>query len=104
MQCKLKVNYIEEKAITNFKKTLPKPHSDLANQTLKDPYMFDFMMLKKGAQEHEIEISLTKNITQFLLELGKGFAFIGRQYELTINKKTTDWICFFTISNCVVLW
>ena len=87
MQIESKLYNREGKAVTNFKKTLPKPHSDLANQTLKDPYMFDFMMLKKDAQEHEIEISLTKHITQFLLELGKGFAFIGRQYEITINKK-----------------
>ncbi len=87
MQIESKLYEREGKAITNFKKTLPKTHSDLANQTLKDPYIFDFMMLKKDAQEYEIEKSLTKHITQFLLELGKGFAFIGRQYEITINKK-----------------
>lgn len=76
------------KAINNFETTLPKIQSDLANEILKDPYVFDFMLLKKDAKELEIELSLIDHITKFLLELGKGFAFIGRQYEIEINHKT----------------
>jgi len=63
------------KAITNFSKSIPEPDSDLANQTLKDPYLFDFLTLSKDANEKNIEDQLTKHITKFLLELGKGFAF-----------------------------
>ncbi|MDO9577368.1 MAG: PDDEXK nuclease domain-containing protein [Candidatus Cloacimonadales bacterium] len=73
------------KALTNFAKTLPKPHSDLAQETLKDPYNFDFLEIGKDAQEREIEKELTKRITNFLLELGKGFAFIGRQVKIEIS-------------------
>ncbi len=75
------------KAITNFLKALPQPNSDLANYTIKDPYLFDFLTLKKDADEKSIEEQLTKHITHFLLELGKGFAFIGRQYLLKIGDK-----------------
>lgn len=75
------------KAITNFKVTLPKPQSDLANQLLKDPYNFNFLTLEKDVQELELERQLVKNITQFLLELGKGFAYMGRQYLLQVGSK-----------------
>jgi predicted nuclease of restriction endonuclease-like (RecB) superfamily len=75
-------------AITNFQNTLTKPQSELAEQTLKDPYIFDFLTLEKDAHELEIERQLVAHVTKFLLELGKGFAFIGRQYELQIGKKT----------------
>ncbi len=75
------------KAITNFENTLPKPQSDLANQTLKDPYIFDILTLKKEADERDIENQLTKNITKFLLELGAGFAFVGRQYKVQLSEK-----------------
>lgn len=74
-------------AITNFKTTLPTPNSDLAQQTLKDPYVFDFLQLTEDFKERDIEKQLTERITQFLLELGKGFAFIGRQYYLQLNEK-----------------
>jgi predicted nuclease of restriction endonuclease-like (RecB) superfamily len=73
------------KAITNFKNTLPVPQSDLANQTIKDPYVFDFMTLSKPFVEKDIENQLVSHITNFLLELGKGFAFIGRQYHLEVS-------------------
>lgn len=75
------------KSITNFKVTLPKPNSDLANQLLKDPYNFNFLTLEKEVQELELERQLVKNITQFLLELGKGFAYMGRQYLLQVGNK-----------------
>ena len=73
------------KSITNFKKTLPKPHSELAQQTLKDPYIFDFLNIRKEVEEKELENKLVKNITKFLLELGTGFSFIGRQYHIAVS-------------------
>ena len=73
------------KAISNFNKTLPEPQSDLAEQTLKDPYTFDFLAMAKPYNELDIEKKLVSHITKFLLELGKGFAFIGRQYHLEVG-------------------
>lgn len=73
------------KGVSNFLRTLPSPQSDLARQTLKDPYFFDFLMLANGAEEREIETQLTYHITKFLLELGAGFAFVGRQYHLEVS-------------------
>ena len=75
------------KAINNFKETLPEQQAKLAQQILKDPYNFGFLTLEAKVQELEIEKSLTEHITKFLLELGKGFAFIGRQYKLKIGTK-----------------
>ena len=75
------------KALNNFKNTLPESRSDLANQILKDPYNFSFLTLEKNVRELEFERELTKNITNFLLELGKGFAFVGRQYSLIVGEK-----------------
>ena len=75
------------KVLHNFEATLPAPQSDLARQTLKDPYVFDFLSLGEEAQEREIEKELTKHITKFLLELGAGFSFVGSQYPLEISGK-----------------
>jgi predicted nuclease of restriction endonuclease-like (RecB) superfamily len=73
---------------TNFKEMLPAPQSDLAQQSLKDPYIFDFLTTGKNAQEREIEKELTTHITKFLLELGTGFAFVGRQVEVKVGDQT----------------
>jgi predicted nuclease of restriction endonuclease-like (RecB) superfamily len=73
------------KAATNFDASLPEPHSDLARETLKDPYRFDFLGLTDKAQEREIENALVKHVTEFLLELGAGFAFVGRQVLLDVG-------------------
>ena len=73
------------KAVTNFELTLPKPQSDLAHQLLKDPYNFDFLTLHDDAVERDLENALIANIQKFLLELGVGFAFVGRQYHLEIG-------------------
>lgn len=73
-------------AITNFTDTLPVSQSKLAEETLKDPYNFDFLGLHDDALEKSIEDELVKNITKFLLELGKGFAFLGRQYKIEISE------------------
>lgn len=75
------------KAITNFKDTLPEKQALLAQQLLKDPYNFGFLTLEPKVQELELEKQLTDHITKFLLELGKGFAFIGRQYSFSIGSK-----------------
>ncbi len=72
-------------AVTNFQFTLPKPESDLARESLKDPYRFDFLGLGEEAQEREIEKALVKHVTDFLLELGAGFAFVGRQVLLDVG-------------------
>ncbi len=88
LQIESKLFERQGKAVTNFQQTLPKPQSDLAKQTLKDPYVFDFLTLEKGVQELQIEKQLVSHVTKFLLELGKGFAFIGRQYELKIGNKS----------------
>ncbi|MDJ1305911.1 MAG: DUF1016 domain-containing protein [Candidatus Midichloria sp.] len=75
------------KAATNFQTKLPKNQSDLARATLKNPYFFDFLSLGEKAHEREIEKGLIAHIEKFLLELGEGFAFIGRQYHLQIQLK-----------------
>jgi len=72
-------------AITNFAERLPAPGSDLARQSLKDPYLFDFLDVGREADEREIEASLVRHITRFLLELGAGFAFVGRQVHLEVG-------------------
>lgn len=73
------------KAVTNFPATLPKPQSDLARESLKDPYRFDFLGLTDETQEREVEKALVKHVAEFLLELGAGFAFVGRQVLLDVG-------------------
>jgi predicted nuclease of restriction endonuclease-like (RecB) superfamily len=72
-------------AVTNFPATLPAPQSDLARESIKDPYRFDFLGLTDEAQEREIENALVRHVTEFLLELGAGFAFVGRQVLLDVG-------------------
>ncbi len=73
------------KPITNFAVTLPAPQSDLAQQTLKDPYIFDFLTLSEDAHERELEMGLVDHVQKFLIELGAGFAFVGRQVSLSVG-------------------
>ncbi len=73
------------KAITNFSKTLPTIHSDLAKQTLKNPYLFDFLGLGEEARERELENALIQHLKHFMLELGRGFAYVGRQKNLAVE-------------------
>ena len=75
---------IEQKKISNFSTNLPTLQSELALETMKDPYVFDFIELKEDAQEKDLEEALNKNITKVLLELGKGFAYVGHQYHLEV--------------------
>lgn len=93
------------KAVTNFSRTLPSPQSDLAQQTLKDPYTFDFMAMTEPFNELDVERQLTLHITQFLLELGKGFAFIGRQYNLEVagNDYYIDLLFYHVTLKCYVV-
>lgn len=77
----------EGKAITNFAHTLPAPQSDLARQTLKDPYILDFLALDKDFTERELEHKLVEHIMHFLLELGSGFAYVGKQVPLQVGGK-----------------
>ena len=74
-------------AVTNFKDTLPKPQSDLAIQMMKDPYNFSFLTLDKDHREMELEKGLVDHIQRFLLQLGHGFAFVGRQVHLNVDGK-----------------
>ncbi len=73
------------KAVSNFAALLPSPQSDLAQQTFKDPYIFDFLTLTEPFHERELETQLVRDVEKFLLELGQGFAFVGRQYRLDVG-------------------
>jgi predicted nuclease of restriction endonuclease-like (RecB) superfamily len=85
MQIESRLFNRQGKAVNNFAATLPPLQSDLAEQTLKDPYVFDFLGLGDDAQEREIERELVKHITNFLLELGAGFSFVGKQVSLEVE-------------------
>jgi predicted nuclease of restriction endonuclease-like (RecB) superfamily len=92
-------------AVTNFETTLPLPQSDLANQAIKDPYVFDFMTLSEPFKEKDIEDQLVNQVSKFLLELGKGFAFIGRQYHIEIadNDYYLDLLFYHITLKCYVV-
>lgn len=93
------------KSITNFHYTLPEPLSDLAHQTLKDPYVFDFLTLTDNFKEKEIEDQLIHHVSQFILELGKGFAFVGKQYHIEIaeNDYYIDLLFYHIRLKCYVV-
>lgn len=93
------------RAVTNFQARLPSPHSQLAHDTLKDPYLFDFLGLGNTAQERAIETGLVHHITRFLLELGSGFAFVGRQYRLEVDGEEffLDLLFYHTRLKCHVV-
>jgi len=74
-------------AVTNFQQILPSPQSNLARQLLKDPYIFDFLTIEEPFHERELETGLVRHLERFLLELGQGFAFVGRQYHLEVSDK-----------------
>jgi len=76
------------KAITNFSKTLPDYDSELVKQTLKDPYIFDFLNISENFKERELENALIDNIQKFLIELGNGFAFVGKQVEMKVGNQS----------------
>ena len=87
MQIETKLFQREGKAVTNFQDKLESPQSDKAQSILKNPYLFDFLNLGQDPHEREIEKELIRHIEKFLLELGEGFAFVGRQFHLEIGNK-----------------
>jgi len=95
----------EGKATHNFAQTLPTMQSDLAQQTLKDPYVFDFLSLTPEHNERELEQALVKHITQFLLELGAGFAYLGKQVPLQVGERDffLDLLFYHTRLHCYVV-
>lgn len=105
LQIKSNLYNRQGKSVTNFKKTLPIPQSDLAQQTIKDPYSFDFLTMTKPYNERDVEQQLIEHISKFLLELGKGFAFVGRQYHLEIDKSDyyLDLLFYHTRLKCYVV-
>lgn len=86
-QIKARAHERQGAAITNFDRTLPTAHAAIAQSLLKDPYLFDFLTLEKPFHERELETGLLQHIQKFLLELGRGFAFVGRQYRLEISER-----------------
>ena len=93
------------KAITNFAHTLPEPLSDLAQQITKDPYTFDFLTLTERYEEKELKQALIGNIERFLMELGKGFAYMGREYRLEVGneERFIDMLFYHTGLHCYVV-
>jgi predicted nuclease of restriction endonuclease-like (RecB) superfamily len=85
MQIEAKSVERQGKAITNFDRTLPAVQSDLARESLKDPYKLDFLGLEEHAREREIEQALVDHVADFLIELGAGFAYVGRQVHLEVG-------------------
>lgn len=79
------------RAITNFTKALPAPQSGLAQEMTRDPYEFDFLLIRKDYDEKELKDALMENISRFLMELGTGFALLGREYRLKVGE-TEQWI------------
>jgi len=101
----LKGRSVEAEKTHNFAQTLPAPQSDLAHNTLKDPYIFDFLSIGQEAHEREIEKSLVDHIQKFLLELGAGFAYIGRQVHLEVDGDDyyLDMLLYHTRLHCYVV-
>ncbi len=105
LQIKSALYQRQGRAVTNFKQTMPEPLSDLAQQTIKDPYVFDFLAMTTPYHEKDIEKQLVAQITRFLLELGKGFAFIGQQFHLQIGESDyyIDLLFYHTRLKCYVV-
>lgn len=93
------------KAITNFEWTLPKPQSDLALETLKNPYNFDFLQVGEEALERDIEQAMMQHVEKVLLELGQGFALVGRQYNIRVEGEDyfMDLLFYHTRLHCFVV-
>ncbi|MEI6415803.1 MAG: PDDEXK nuclease domain-containing protein [Pseudomonadota bacterium] len=87
VQIKNRAHERQGAAVTNFATTLPEVHASLAKDLLKDPYLFDFLTMEEPFHERELETSLLSHIQKFLLELGRGFAFVGRQYRLEVSDR-----------------
>ena len=88
LQMKSRLHEREGKALTNFQRELPPPESDMVEQILKDPYNFDFLTVTEAVKEREIERGLLAHLRDLLLELGRGFSFVGSQVPLTVDGQT----------------
>jgi len=104
-QIKTRLHLRQGAAITNFDRSLPPPQAGLAREMLKDPYHFDFLGLGEEARELDIEHALIRHITRFLLELGAGFAFVGRQFRLEVegDEFFIDLLFYHTRLKCYVV-
>lgn len=104
-QIETKLYNRQGRAITNFKQALPETQSDLAKALLKDPYNFEFIALSEKAHEKDLEKKLVQHISEFLLELEKGFAYIGRQFLLKVGNKEyrTDLLFYHTKLKCYIV-
>lgn len=90
--------------VSNFERRLPSPQSELAVQTMKDPYVFDFIPFRKNMIERDIEQALVRDVTKLLLELGTGFAFLGNQYHLNVGGDDFYMTCYsITEPRCYVV-
>lgn len=92
-------------ATSNFKRTLPEPDSDMAQQTFKDPYIFDFLTLHEQHLEHDLEQGLIDHVIKLLLEMGTGFALVARQHRLEVGKKDfyIDLLFYHTKLKCYIV-
>jgi predicted nuclease of restriction endonuclease-like (RecB) superfamily len=104
-QIKGRLHLRQGAALTNFDRHLAAPHAQLAAEALKDPYHFDFLGLGEEAHEHDIESALIHHITRFLLELGAGFAFVGRQHRIEVDGDEffIDLLFYHTRLKCYVV-
>jgi len=104
-QIENKLHLRQGNAINNFSQTLPNEVSSLAQQTLKDPYVFDFLSFDTEYRERDIENQLMENVSKFLLELGKGFAFVGQQYHIKVSDRDyyLDLLFYHTRLKCYVV-
>jgi predicted nuclease of restriction endonuclease-like (RecB) superfamily len=87
IESKLYVRQVSQTKSHNFEQTLPSPQSDLVEQALKDPYVLDFLFLKKGAKERDLQNAILAKLRDFLVELGNGFAFMGSEYPLRVSEQ-----------------
>lgn len=95
----------EGRAVTNFTTTLPKAQGDLARELTRDPYCFDFVEIRGDFEERELKDALLKNIEMFMMELGRGFAYMGREYRLMVGKteQFLDMLFYNTKLHCYVV-
>ena len=105
VQIESKLYQRQGKAIHNFQETLPLPQADLAKETLKNPYNFDFLSVGKEIQERDLKIALTDHIQKLLLELGQGFAYMGRQFHINVAGEDfyLDMLFYHTRLRCYVV-
>ena len=105
IEMKLYQRQVVAEKVTNYGKSLPSPFSELAEETIKNPYLFDFVQKRKGIIEREIENELVANIAKTIMELGTGFAFVGNQYHLEVSEKDyyLDLLFYNTKLRCYVI-